>query len=54
MLNSARIDGWLRTELLRTAALLVLMGYTRGKMRCTGLAQMRARTASPLLSHSAD
>ena len=39
-LRGAREYGRLKTGLLRTVALLVLMGYTRGKMRCTGLAQM--------------
>ena len=39
-LRGAREYGRLKTGLLRTMALLVLMGYTRGKMRCTGLAQM--------------
>ena len=48
-LRGAREYGWLRTGLLRTVALLVLMGYTRGKMRCTGLAQMLERRL--LFSH---
>ena len=48
-LRGAREYGRLRTGLLRTVALLVLMSYTRGKMRCTGLAQMLERRL--LFSH---
>ena len=43
----AGVRAW--TWLLRTAALLVLMGYTRGKKRCTGLAQKLGRRL--LFSH---
>ena len=42
-LRGAHACARLRMWLLRTAVLLVLMGYTRGRMRCTERAQMLGR-----------